>query len=401
MDRRDLTPLLSAAASMTSPPPVAGSAGPGSVVFGSGVPDPALYPRGPLEREIGRVLRDQRVDLGYSRGRGQPALCAAVAARLNTRSGSALTGDDVAITGGASGALLAVAAAVLDPGDVVVCERYTYPAAVDTFRHRGAEVVGVPTDTHGPDIAAIETALRELAAEGVRAKALYTIAPYQSPTTATLSAERAAALVALADRHDLLVLVDDTYGEIGFGERSPLPTALMASSRVVHLGSFSKTLAPALRLGWVAGNRSVIGAIGAMRTDLGIGLVVQEAVARLLESGEYAGIVAAASAHYMRKRDVLMEVLESGCDGTARWQVPEGSFFLWLETAPSTERIAVAASELGVGFIPGAVFAIDGEDRHHVRLAYGFVGVDTLAEGARRIARSLVRAGGAVSAVGR
>ncbi|GAA1827281.1 PLP-dependent aminotransferase family protein [Pseudonocardia ailaonensis] len=386
-------PLLSAAASMISPPPVAGSSGPGSIVFGSGVPDPALYPRESLEREIVRVLRDPRVDLGYSRGIGQPALCAAVADRLNLRSGSALIGEDVAVTGGASGALIAVAAAVLDPGDVVVCERYTYPAAVETFRHRGAEVVGVPTDADGPDVAAIEATLGELAARGARAKALYTIAPFQSPTTATLSTERAAALVALAERHDLLVLVDDTYGEIAFGERSPLPTVLMTSPRVVHLGSFSKTLAPALRLGWVAGNRSVVEAIGAMRTDLGVALIVQEAVARLIGSGEYATTVAAASAHYLRKRDVLMEVLDAGCGGAATWRVPEGSFFLWLETEPPVERIAAAAQDLGVGFIPGAVFAVDGADRHHLRLAFGFVGLGTLAEGADRIARSVVHAG--------
>lgn len=403
MDRIDVTRLLSAASSMTNPPPVAGSAGPGSVVFGSGVPDPALYPREALEREVGRVLRDQRVDLGYSRGRGQPALCAAIATRLTSRSGSALSGDDVAITGGASGALLAVAAAVLDPGDAVVCERFTYPAAVETFRHRGAEVVAVPTDDQGPDVSAIGAAVRDLAARGVRAKAVYTIAPYQSPTTATLSAERAAALVALAEANDLLVLVDDTYGEIRFGERSALPAALMSSPRVVHLGSFSKTLAPALRLGWVAGNRSVVDAIGAMRTDLGVTLIVQEAVARLVESGEYAALVATASAHYLHKRDVLMEVLEAECAGTASWTVPDGSFFLWLQTVPSTDRIAAAASELGVGFIPGGVFAVDGEDRHHVRLAFGFVGTDVLADGASRIARSLLRATdhGALSAVGR
>lgn len=385
-------PMLSAASSITSPDPVAGSAGPTSIVFGSGVPDSALYPRAQLEREISRVLREQHLDLGYSRGRGQPALRAAVAGLLSGRSGSVLTGDDVVITGGASGALQAAAAALLDPGDVIVTDRHTYPAAVDTFRHHGATVVGVPGDGDGVDIAAVDAAVRVAAAAGRRVKAIYTIAPYQSPTTATLSAARAAALVAVAEQHDTVVVLDDTYGEIRFGDRSALHPVLLSSGRVVHIGSFSKTLSPALRLGWLAGNRRVVEAVAAMRTDLGVSLILQEAVARLIESGEYAELVATASRHYRRKRDVLMDVLEQGSAGTATWTVPDGSLFLWLAVAPTTDRLAVAARERDVGFIPGSVFAVDGDDPHHVRLAYGFVGLDRLADGARRFAESLVSA---------
>ncbi len=399
----DITELLSTASSMTRPDPVAGSARPGSIVFGSGVPDPVLYPRASLVREISRVLSEPGVDLGYSRGRGQPALCAAVADRLNVRSGSTLDGDDITITAGASGALQATAAALLDPGDVVVVEEYTYPAAVDTFRQRGATVVTVPTDEHGIDVHALGAELDALAGAGRRVKAVYTIAPYQSPTTVTLSAERAGVLVDLAARHGVLVVVDDTYGEIQFTGRSPLHGPLLSSGQAVHLGSFSKTLTPALRLGWVAGNRGVVDAITAMRTDIGVSLVLQEAVARMLASGEYAEHAATASRHYLRKRDLLLDVLDTECAGMASWQVPEGSFFLWLRTFSPTEEIAAAASDLGVGFVPGSVFAVDGEDRHHLRLAFGFVGLDELADGARRLARSMSRASGnePVSAVGR
>lgn len=385
-------PLLSVASSIISPDPVAGGSGPSSIVFGSGVPDPALYPRDRLERGIARVLRAGELDLGYSRGRGQPALRAAVASLLTGRGGTPLTGEDVVITCGASGALQAAAAALLDPGDVIVTERYTYPAAVTTFRHRGAAVTSVAGDEQGMDATAADAALRAATAAGRRVKALYAIAPYQSPTTATLTAQRAAALVAVAQRHDVVLLVDDTYGEIEYGSGSALHPVLLASGRVVHLGSFSKTLAPALRLGWLAGDRRVVEAAAAMRTDLGTSLILQEAVAGLIASGEYAELVAAAGRHYRHKRDVLLEVLDEHGAGTATWTVPDGSFFLWLTAESSTDRIAAAARDLDVGFIPGSVFAVDGDDAHHLRLAYGFVGLDRLADGGRRIAQALVRA---------
>jgi 2-aminoadipate transaminase len=381
--------LLSQAAGIIKVDQIAGDTSPSSIVFGGGVPDPDLYPRELLSRQIDNLLATATFDLGYARGRGQPSLCHAIASRLSMRSGTAVSASDVTVTNGSSGAIELAAAALLDPGDTVITETYTYPAAVNVFRHRGAGVRTVRTDSEGMDPEALESALADVAASGRPAKIVYIVAPFQNPTTARLTADRAASLVEVVDRFGAMLLVDDTYGEIEFVP-TELPAVLFDSRRCLHLGSFSKTIAPGLRLGWASGNSQTIEAMQAMRTDLGTSSVLQEAVARLIDSGEYLEHLVRVRRVYLRKRDALMSSLAEAPAGLVEWTVPAGSFFLWLQTAMTVDRLAAAAEHTGVGFVPADMFAVNGHTPHSIRLCYGFLSERQVVEAGRRLVEALV-----------
>lgn len=380
---------LSHAALVPTAEPVAGDAGPTSLMFGPGIPDPETYPWEVFQRETQKVLADRSLDLGYSRFAGQPNLRAAISGRLKARSSASVSPDNIAITLGTSGAIKLASAALINPGDVVVAEQLTYPGAPKIFRQRGAEVVGVPTDADGMDPVVFEETLRRVVAEGRAVAAVYLVAPFQSPTTARLTDARAAQLVEVAARYNVLLLIDDTYGEIDFTGSPSMPGVLFESGQALHLGSFSKTLAPALRLGWVAGNAEAVAAMCAMRMDIGQSLILQETVAQMIDSGEYAQHLDYISTFYSRKLDILLEGLEKSCAQHATWTRPVGSFFLWLATNVDVAETSRHAKSEGVGFVPDSTFAVDGRSSGHIRLAYGFLGTELLAEGAARLGRSM------------
>src|SRR5258706_7587309 len=166
--------LLSCPDAITNIDLIAGDKGSESIIFGSGIPDPALYPRDQLATEIARLMASRSIDLGYSRGRGQPALREEIARHLMERAGGgSLTADDVVVTAGASGALQLTAAALLDPGDQIITEQLTYPAAVKIFRHLGATVTPATTDSQGIATDQVEELLRDARRRGRRVKAVY------------------------------------------------------------------------------------------------------------------------------------------------------------------------------------------------------------------------------------
>jgi 2-aminoadipate transaminase len=355
------------------------------ITFGGGLPDPGLRPA--LIGLVDEVLRDEPDTFSYGGEWGHEGLRDQVAARLNRRSGARLAAGNVVLTNGCAGALELVARTLVEPGAVVVTEALTYPGALAIFRACGARIVPVAVDEHGMDVDAL-TAL--VAAE--RPVLVYTIATNHSPTGSTLSAARRDQLLALADRAGFTVVQDDTYGEIRFTDDTPAPLIGGSSERVVHLGSFSKTLAPGLRLGWIAAPAAVCDAVVVRRTDLGSPLVLQGAVARFLADGHFDEHVRQITAAYRAKRDVLLDALAQHAEGLGTWTVPAGGFFSWFVLAAGdVEQVAPVAAEEGVGFLGGPYFSAGAPAARGLRLAYGELAADQLAEGVRRLVRAIER----------
>jgi 2-aminoadipate transaminase len=308
------------------------------------------------------------------------------------RHGGGLAADNVVLTNGSAGGIGLVATALVDPGDTVVAEAATYPGALKAFRQMGARIAAAPMDAEGLDPAALADLLEHLAREGRPAKALYTVATCQNPTATTLSLARRREVLRLAEKHGLLVIEDATYAEIRFGETPP-PFLTLDPERTIHLGSFSKTIAPGLRLGWAAAPRQVAAALAQVRTDLGTSPLLQRVVGRYLAEGCFDPHLAGITAHYRRKRDIMLASLERHCREVADWQAPAGGFFVWLTLRRGDTRAALdAAAAERVSFIPGSYFAVEpGALDRQLRLSYGEVTEDAIDEGLRRLARALAR----------
>jgi 2-aminoadipate transaminase len=366
---------------------------PDAIFFGGGLPDPKTHPTRELSHLLAEISAgaDPAV-LSYAYERGDPALREAIAARLQ-QEGGALTADDIVLTNGSAGAIGLTAAALIDPGDVVVVEETTYGGALKAFRHMGARFEVAPMDAQGLAPEQLSSLLAEVAGKGQRTKLIYTIATCHNPTATTLSLARRREILSLAKAHEALVVEDYTYGDIRFTEMPP-PFVAIDPEWSIQLGSFSKTIAPGLRTGWIAARPDVAQAAAEVRSDLGASPLLQRTIARFIGDGLFEGHLQAVTRHYRSKRDLMLASLDRHCRDVAEWNAPDGGFFVWLKLKAGDVHSAIEAAEHEkVAFIPGPYFAAEpGRFSGNLRLAYGEIAEELIEEGVRRLGRALSRA---------
>ena len=349
--------------------------------FEAGLPDPATFPLDDLARLAGEVVHDDPVDaLQYARSPrplmtyGDAGLRAALVERVARLDGITLDPWGVMLTSGAVHGIELALEAFLDPGDAVAVEAPTWNHVLTTVARLGAHAVAVPMDDDGLRVDLLEAALEAAGAGGRRIKVLYTIATFHTPTGITLPAARRRALVELAERHDLVIIEDDVYRELRYdGEAVPSMLAMPPTGRVVRVGSFSKVVAPGLRVGWLSGAPELLEAVAAVRDDLGVGQLVARVMARYVTDGLLDPHVAEVNVLYRHKRDVAQAALAAACGDLVRWCPPEGGIFLWLELDERVDAAAAGARALegGVMCRPGERFFGDGGGgAQHLRLAF-------------------------------
>ncbi len=284
------------------------------VEFAFGEPDPTLLPVGLVREAAARALgAGGAAALAYGSNPGPEAVRAAIAARTSAREGLALTAEDVIVSGGNSQALDQALTMLTAPGDVVFVECPTYNLALGIIADHPVDVVGVPLDGEGLDVEALEAAVREVRASGRRPRLLYTIPTFHNPAGVSLSMPRRRRLLELARREDLILVEDDVYRELAYtGEAPPALRTLDPEAPVVRLGSFSKSLAPGLRLGWFDAPpalRDRLAAAGVVESGGCVSQFSAHVVAALLEAGAYGAHVAALRLAYASRRDALAGAL--------------------------------------------------------------------------------------------
>jgi len=365
-----------------------------TIFFGGGLPDPTMHPTDAMTRLLTELLAAPEAQLlGYCHGAGDDDLRVAIAQRFSARERSDVSPDQIVVTNGSSGALSLLAAALIDPGDVVLCEALTYPGVLATFRQMGARIVAVPLDGDGMCPGELAAMLTQLRSERARVKMLYTIATCQSPTGTVLNEQRRREIIDIVDRFDILIVQDATYADIRFDNPFPPELITLAPQRTVHVASFSKTLAPGLRMGWAAGPPAIIDVLAQMRTDLGTSRLVQRMVARLIAEGDLDRHLFHVNAWYRQKRDVVLDALAASCGAHGSWNVPAGGFFVWLVLhRAGLDAVEAAGAQHGVGFFPAPYFSAGGTNVPGIRLAYGELDRGQLTERVHRLGRAIAAA---------
>jgi DNA-binding transcriptional MocR family regulator len=274
----------------------------------------------------------------------------------------------------------------------VLVEAPTYDRPIKILRRLGAEIVGLPMDDDGLDPDALERAL----ARGEKPAFLYTIATFQNPSGRTLSRDRRARVAELAREHDLLVLEDDPYGLVRFeGEALPTIFELEGGARVAYASSFSKTVAPGVRVGYFVLPPALAAEIEALAVSTYISppFMTQATVHEFLRRGKFEPNLERVNGLLKARRDAMLDALERHMPDGASWSRPEGGYFVWLDLPDDAPTVA-RGEEAGVTYVAGTDFFADGGGTRSLRLAFSFVSPGEIEAGVERLA-ALLRAAAA------
>jgi DNA-binding transcriptional MocR family regulator len=362
---------------------------PDTINFGIGQPSKDLLPVGLMRSAAeGFLSRASPQELNYGERQGDAAFREALAGLLSTEYGARVEADSLFVTAGNSQALDFVCALFTRPGDTVIVEEPSYFLAFRIFEDHGLNITPVPLDGDGMDIDALENVLKQ-----TKPALLYTIPSFQNPCGQSMSTERRQRLVDLSREHDFVIAADEVYQMLWY--RDPPPPALGTLAdrgNILSLGSFSKILAPGLRLGWIQTSPPLMERL----LDSGVinsggsfnhftSLVVREAI----EQGRQRAFLGQLRETYTRRVEVMEEALQAHFGGLARWQKPCGGYFFWLEFDEGIDTAAMraAADRFQTGFQPGQNSSTRGALKNCLRLSFAHYGEDQIREGVARLAR--------------
>jgi 2-aminoadipate transaminase len=309
--------------------------------------------------------------------------------KLKADAGIEVMTDEVTVTSGSGPALELVFGALISKGDTVIVEEATYGGAITRLKRWGADVVGVPVDGDGLSPAALDKKLGELKAKGVTPKFIYTIPTVQNPTATVMSLARRHEIIALSEKFNVPILEDDCYADLTFdGKRPPAMRALAGNDRVIHVGSFSKNIAPALRLGFVVASWPLMGRLLSIKIDSGTPALGQMVIAEYCNK-HFDAHVKDLRGRLKRKCDVLMEAVSAEFGTAAEFERPVGGIFLWIKLPDQVDAMKLfqAASKEGVAINPGPEWSTNAVDaKSKLRLCFAHPTEDTIREGVKKLA---------------
>jgi 2-aminoadipate transaminase len=359
------------------------------VSLAGGMPNLAALPMDALAAEVADLVgREGQVALQYGSAQGRPELREQIC-EVMALEGIRADPDDVVVTVGSQMALDLVTRIYCDPGDIVLAEGPSYVGALGSFAAYQARVVHVAMDAHGLVPSLLRDALRTVTP---RPKFLYTVPTFHNPAGVTLSLERRAEVLAICREYGVAVVEDNPYGLLGFSGHT-YPALRSLDRDVVYLGSFSKTFASGLRVGWAlvppaVRDRLVLAAESATLCPPSF---TQMLVSRYLAAHDWRSQVKIFTEAYRERRDAMLHALESYLPEGCTWNVPDGGFYVWL-TVPEgidTKAMLPRAVSARVAYASGTGFYADGFGSRQLRLSYCYPSPERITEGVRRLARVL------------
>ncbi len=371
---------------------------PEMISFAGGLPAPEVFPVKEFQEAASRALsQSPEKALQYGTTEGYAPLRELIAER-SARYGLKISADNISITSGSQQALDLLGRIFINRGDRIIVENPTYLGAIQAWNAYGADYLPVPMDEHGMITSELEKALRR------GAKFIYVLPNFQNPSGVTLSLERRKELVELADRYGVPIVEDDPYGQIRFeGEHLP-PVSVVDSGyrgqnnsfyngNVIYLSTFSKLLAPGLRIAWVIGAEAVIRKLVQAKqgADLHTSSFNQIAVYEVSRDNFIDKHVEVIRATYKERRDAMLEAMDELFPAEVTWTRPEGGMFLFvtLPKGMDATEIFKTAVERNVAYVPGAAFHAAGGGENTLRMNFSYSTPDTIREGIARLGELL------------
>jgi 2-aminoadipate transaminase len=360
------------------------------VSLAGGMPHLAALPLDSLSAEVGELIAaDGLVALQYGSAHGVPELREQIC-EVMALEGIKAHPDDVVVTVGSQMGLDMVTRIFCDPGDVVLAEGPSYVGALGSFAAYQAQVVHVGMDADGLVPAALKEAIQAVERTGQRVKFLYTIPNFHNPAGVTLAVQRRAEVLEICRRHGILVVEDNPYGLLGFDGTTYPALRSTDPDNVVYLGSFSKTFAAGLRVGWVLAPHAVREklVLAAESATLCPPTLNQMIVSRYLSTHDWKGQIKTYREAYRERRDAAISALEQHMPVGSTWNKPSGGFYVWL-TVPEgidTKAMLPRAITQRVAYASGTGFYADGLGSRQLRISYCYPTPERIREGVRRLA---------------
>lgn len=356
-----------------------------------GFPAPEAFPVSSLIEASAVALQSEgHQALQYTGGPGQNKVKEWVRQRSRLRN-IEVEIENILITTGSNQGIDLLARTLADAGEHVWVEAPTYFGALNYFRLAEVELTSFPIDENGLRVDLVEEALIDAKKNGKPIpKFLYVIPNYQNPAGINLSVERRKRLAELADAYNFYIIEDDAYVELSFTGKFLPSIYSFGSERVIYLSTFSKVIAPGLRMGWAIAGKEVLDKMRMVKSDGNTSVFVQEVISQFLDSGDFDAHCKKLISYYRSRRDAMIDAVEEYLHKEVSYILPEGGFFLWL-TFPSevdVSKFLQSALDRGVSYIEGSHFYLEAEEKNSMRLCFSYCNEEQIHEGIKHIADS-------------
>lgn len=361
------------------------------ISFGGGMPAAEFFPIDEIQEVTIKVLReDGQKALQYGPTDGFLPLREKVAGRLQRIGIKNITADNILFTAGSQQGLDFCGKVFLDPGDAIVCERPSYLGAINAFRAYECEFIDIPMDNDGILMDELEEALRT----NPKIKFIYVIPDFQNPTGKSWSLERRKQLVELANKYGKVIIEDNPYYELRYsGEPKPAIKSFDTEDRVVFLGTFSKTLAPGLRIGWICAGDEILGKYNLIKqgADLQVNSLTQRQINTYMDMYDMDARIEELIEVYRNRREVMVEQMRKNFPDEIKINIADGGLFLWVEFPEhiNTTELMPKVLEKNVAYIPGAPFYPNGGGENTARFSFSAMPEDRIIEGVKRMGEAL------------
>ena len=352
--------------------------------FGTGYPDPDSFPIAGLQEALAKAMSEQGRDLVlYPHPQGLPDLREFVAAKLGKERGMKVDPDQVLLTGGSGQAIGLFTQLFTNPGDTLLTEDFTYQGTLTIMRNLSANIVGVATDVEGMVPSALDEAITTLSQQGKPPKLIYTIPTFQNPLGTDMSAQRRKDILAVAQKHGIPIYEDDAYEDLRFeGERAPAIHSYDDSGMVMYSGTFSKIIAPGMRMGFLVAPQALMPRINAINWGRPTSQFAALATLYYLRD-HMSDHVDELKDIFQSRRDTMLGAIGEFMGSSVTSSNPHGGLYLWLnlpEGADAT-RVAPTARERGPAYLTGSAFSPNGDGKNFLRLCFGYENNENIRDG--------------------
>lgn len=367
------------------------AADPQIISFAGGLPAPELFPVKEMKEAVDRVFAKHGQEaMQYGAAKGVTALRKLIQKHVKDKEDVDAELENVLVTTGSEQVLDLVGKAFIDPGDTVLVEQPTYLCALDVFKTYGANFAGVEMDEQGMKMDCLEEALKS----HPNTKLIYTVPNFQNPTGRTMALERRKQLAELAAKYDVYVLEDNPYGEIRFaGQHVPAVKSFDQTGHVFYMSTFSKTLAPGFRLGWLVADEDVVNKLTVLKqsADLHTDNLAQYAVVEFLQNNDLDAHVKEISDLYGKRKQLMVDGIKKYFPAGVKYTDPEGGMFLWVEVPGVDDTVALFKECLkhNVAFVPGDPFFAGAAQPGTFRLNYSNAQEDKITAGMKQLGAAL------------